>query len=418
MKIGAVVPARYGSKRVPHKNIKMLGGRPLLCWTVDKLLEAGTFQNVCVSTESEEVAKVVRKYYAPSDVEVLMRPEELARDSASASQAFMHYFETHPDIEFGGTFLPTYPFRSVEKIQDIDAKLRSRYYWRVSSVSNEHYCTGEYYFPTKQGLKNIFTKHIISAPMNTSTYAYHHRCCPPGMWQRFYQTQNERTLTVNNDYHEDIDIDYPADFAFAEQIALGKKIRKVPLREHVFGDWCITVPEGVDVDKFIEYLGPEKLESMNHPLLVANRVQHAFASSLRLLEVYARQMFGCVEAYAYITKLDVADPSFNSQEMPEQYMASRYYRVQRLPDSYFAFSNKRESPPYDYHGIEFSGENIHTFSCDPVPTPRPGYQLAPDTLPWSRVIREEDLKQQDFYVDPIRLEAPCAGHDTAHNAVA
>ena len=56
----AVIPARGGSRRVPGKNIRPLGGRPALAYTIDAALESGVFDRVVVSTDSPEVATVAR----------------------------------------------------------------------------------------------------------------------------------------------------------------------------------------------------------------------------------------------------------------------------------------------------------------------------------------------------------------------
>lgn len=238
------------------------------------------------------------------------------------------------------------------------------------------------------------------------------------MWAKYYQSQNERALTVTNDFQEDLDIDSPEDFRAAEQIASGRRARTVPLKEHRVGDWVFTIPEGVDLQSFINFIGPEKLESIEHPIMIAKLIKHEFASSLRLLEVFGRQMFACAEAYAYIVQMNVADPGANSQDMPKQYTASKYYRAHRLPETYSVFTNRRDCAAYDHHGIEFAVENVHTFSNKPVAMPRPGCALAADTLAWDRVIMEEDLKKQAFYVDPIRFEDPEGNGDSFHKNVA
>lgn len=394
----------------------MLGDKPLLCWTVDKLLEAGTFQNVCVSTENDIVADVVRRYYPASAVEILKRPDRLSKDTVSANEVFIHYMDTHPDMDLGGIFLPTYPFRNVEKIQEIDLRLRSRFYWRVLTESNEQYCTGEYYFPTGKGLKNIFTKHFISCPMHTSTYVYYHRGCPPGMWYKMFQSQRERALAVTNSFYEDLDIDTMEDFLFAQHIAEGKVVRTRPSQTHTVGDWCFTAPQGVDMEQFVRFVGPDRLESIERPIMIAKRIDHAFASSLKLTEVFSRQMFGCLEATTYVNKLDEASPSFNTQDIRAQYTTSKHYMVHRLPETNHVFTNNRDGKAYDHHGIDFCWENYHTFSTEFVDLGRTSVGF--DTLPWDRIIMEDELKKQDFYVDPIRFEQPEERHESPRLSVA
>ena len=80
----AFVPARSGSERVPHKNVRPLAGHPLLAYAVETALQSGCFERVVVSTDSEEIADVARWYGA--DVPFL-RPAEYATS-------------TSPDIEW------------------------------------------------------------------------------------------------------------------------------------------------------------------------------------------------------------------------------------------------------------------------------------------------------------------------------
>ena len=80
----AFVPARSGSQRVPHKNVRLLAGHPLLAYAIETAFQSGVFVRVVVSTDSEEIAEVARWYGA--DVPFL-RPAELATS-------------TSPDIEW------------------------------------------------------------------------------------------------------------------------------------------------------------------------------------------------------------------------------------------------------------------------------------------------------------------------------
>ena len=80
----AFVPARSGSERVPHKNVRPLAGHPLLAYAIATAVESGRFERVVVSTDSEEIADVARWYGA--DVPFL-RPAEFAT-------------ATSPDIEW------------------------------------------------------------------------------------------------------------------------------------------------------------------------------------------------------------------------------------------------------------------------------------------------------------------------------
>jgi CMP-N-acetylneuraminic acid synthetase len=80
----AFVPARSGSERVPHKNVRPLAGHPLLAYAIETAAQSGVFERVVVSTDSEEIAEIARWYGA--DVPFL-RPAEYAT-------------ATSPDIEW------------------------------------------------------------------------------------------------------------------------------------------------------------------------------------------------------------------------------------------------------------------------------------------------------------------------------
>ncbi|MEM9269011.1 MAG: acylneuraminate cytidylyltransferase family protein, partial [Pseudomonadota bacterium] len=77
----AIVPARGGSKRIPRKNVADLCGRPLLSYAIETCLNSGIFQDVIVSTEDADIARVARDWGA----EVDPRPQELAGDRVPAS---------------------------------------------------------------------------------------------------------------------------------------------------------------------------------------------------------------------------------------------------------------------------------------------------------------------------------------------
>jgi N-acylneuraminate cytidylyltransferase len=85
----AVIPARGGSKGIPHKNIKMLAGKPLLAWTIEAAAEALGKTRIYVSTDDPEIAAVAERYGAG----VIWRPAEISGDTASSEQALLHALE-------------------------------------------------------------------------------------------------------------------------------------------------------------------------------------------------------------------------------------------------------------------------------------------------------------------------------------
>lgn len=113
-----LIPARGGSKGIPGKNIKRLGGVPLICHSIRHAFLAGaTDGDVVVSTDSEEIAEVSRQ--AGADVPFL-RPARLATDTASSRDVILHALDAlaAEGREYDAVVLlqPTSPLREPQDI--------------------------------------------------------------------------------------------------------------------------------------------------------------------------------------------------------------------------------------------------------------------------------------------------------------
>ena len=124
-KITAIIPARGGSKSIPRKNIALLGGRPLIGWTIEGALKCSLLDRVIVSTEDEEIAEISRNYGAEVP---FIRPLELSQDSTPDMPVCRHALEWlsehedyHPDIIVW--LRPTCPLRRAEDIEAVVDKL-------------------------------------------------------------------------------------------------------------------------------------------------------------------------------------------------------------------------------------------------------------------------------------------------------
>lgn len=87
MRVLGIIPARGGSKRVPRKNVRLLGGKPLVAWSIEAAMAARNLSHVLVSSDDDEVLKIAAEY--GSDVP-LRRPPELATDTSLAIEFVMH----------------------------------------------------------------------------------------------------------------------------------------------------------------------------------------------------------------------------------------------------------------------------------------------------------------------------------------
>jgi CMP-N-acetylneuraminic acid synthetase len=86
-KVVAIIPARSGSKGLKKKNIRLLGGKPLIAWSIEAASNCGLVDRVLVSTDSQEFADIAIEYGA--DVPFL-RPAQIAGDSAKVEEALVH----------------------------------------------------------------------------------------------------------------------------------------------------------------------------------------------------------------------------------------------------------------------------------------------------------------------------------------
>ena len=110
-RIAALVPMRGGSKSIPGKNIKLIAGKPLCMHSIEAAHASGIFDVIIISTDSEEIAEVVRASGIP--VEISMRPAELATDTAS-TESVMLYIADKYDFDVLCTIQVTSPLTKAE----------------------------------------------------------------------------------------------------------------------------------------------------------------------------------------------------------------------------------------------------------------------------------------------------------------
>lgn len=111
----AVIPARGGSKRIPHKNIRPLGGKPLLAYTVTAAVDSGLFAHVFVSTDSPAVAAAAEA----SGAQAFRRDPSLADDHTPASSATLEVVAALglADRQPVAQLLPNCPLRTAADVR-------------------------------------------------------------------------------------------------------------------------------------------------------------------------------------------------------------------------------------------------------------------------------------------------------------
>jgi CMP-N,N'-diacetyllegionaminic acid synthase len=134
----AVIPARGGSKGLPRKNVRLLGGKPLIAWSIEAALGARHIARTCVSTEDAEIADVARR----AGAEVVMRPDRLAQDHVQNNDVVRHVLETVGVDRYRHLALlqPTSPLRTAEHLDGtIEAYLRTGARTAMTVAPVEHH---------------------------------------------------------------------------------------------------------------------------------------------------------------------------------------------------------------------------------------------------------------------------------------
>lgn len=218
-KILAIIPARAGSKGIPGKNTKLLGGKPLIAWTVEAARGSRYLDKTVVSTESEEIGRLAEAHGASFP---FLRPKKLATDKAGSDGLVLHALQELPGFDYFVLLQPTSPFRTSEDIdQAIELMLSKKARSCVSVVEAPAHPflvfkkeKGGTLVPfCKEALHGLRRQDMPEAFMlNGAIFAAETK------W--FKQTRkfvDGRTIAFAMPESRSLDIDTPADWAAAEK---------------------------------------------------------------------------------------------------------------------------------------------------------------------------------------------------------
>ena len=226
IKVLWLIAARSGSKTVPHKNIRILNGVPLLAYRVQSALKSNFPEVVWISTDSIEYAQIAKEYgaYVP-----FLRPIDLAQDSSTSVEVVLHAMkyaeEQQMDFDYIGLLEPTSPFISENDLNNAIFKL--------SQTENAHSIVA-----VKESRPNtIFIQNDsnyleevainIANLNNLGRQEFKKQITPSGgfyiaKWKPFLEDKSfytPKTLSYLVDDIAGLEIDEDIDFLFAEFIA-------------------------------------------------------------------------------------------------------------------------------------------------------------------------------------------------------
>ncbi|MBR1861193.1 MAG: pseudaminic acid cytidylyltransferase [Lachnospiraceae bacterium] len=117
MKSIAIITARGGSKRIPKKNIKDFLGKPIIAYSIEAAISSGIFDEVMVSTDSEEIAGIAKKYGASVP---FLRSEKTSSDYATTNDVLIEVIDEYSKrgimFDMAACLYPTAPFITPQKL--------------------------------------------------------------------------------------------------------------------------------------------------------------------------------------------------------------------------------------------------------------------------------------------------------------
>ena len=220
----AIIPARGGSKGLPRKNIKLLGGKPLIYWTIEAAKKSKKIERIILSTDDHEIADLCKK----TKIEIpFMRPAELAQDNSLAIDTYLYTMERlisefeYKKDEFM-VLQPTNPFRNSSDIESaIEIFYKNNADSLISCCKLDHpinwiYSIEESGLMSKQkesDLKNRQDEEFMYIP-NGGIYIFKF-----SLLKSRYKYFTDKTYAYVMPKERSIDIDTRDDFEFAEYLS-------------------------------------------------------------------------------------------------------------------------------------------------------------------------------------------------------
>lgn len=217
----AIIPARGGSVRIPNKNIKIFNGKPLIYYPIRQAIESGLFDKIVVDTDSEEIARIARKYGAEVPH---LRPPHLATSDAKIGDAIEYLLQVlklkhgyKPDII---TLLQTTsPLREIEDIRacyEIMINNKARSVCTVCETSPWFYnlnSRNKLDLVNKGSDRTTNTQEVKKGYILNGCMVYMIKA------NRFLKTKkflDEHTVGVITPRWRSVDLDHPEDWVLAE----------------------------------------------------------------------------------------------------------------------------------------------------------------------------------------------------------
>lgn len=220
-----VIPARGGSKGIPHKNIKLFGGRPLIAYSLDAARSMADDAHIILSTDDERIAEVARELGYET---AYRRPAELATDTAGSREVIldaMDYADSK-GIEYDKVVLlqPTSPLRTAADIAEAVDAYDSHPGCDMAVTVTEAACNPYYdcFETDDEGLLHVSKGEGKLTRRQDAPKAWQYNgavyVMRPESVRRYALGAMPRRIAVEMPRSRSVDLDTPLDWAIAEMI--------------------------------------------------------------------------------------------------------------------------------------------------------------------------------------------------------
>lgn len=216
----AIITARGGSKRIPKKNIKEFCGKPIIAYSIEAALQSGVFDEVMVSTDSQEIASIAREFGANIP---FLRSEATSNDFASTVDVLKEVVEQYEKngckFDILCCIYPTAPFVTSEKLKDAVNQI-------VASDADALMPVVQYSFPPQRSvvIRNLFVEYQFpefASVRSQDLEAIYHDCgqfyvCRVLSFNKYGSVIMPKTIPMIMSEEEVQDIDNISDWHLAE----------------------------------------------------------------------------------------------------------------------------------------------------------------------------------------------------------
>lgn len=230
MKNLAIIPARSGSKGLKDKNIKLLNGKPLLAYSIEAAKESGIFNEIMVSTDSEEYADIAEKWGASIP---FLRNDELSNDTASSwdvvKDVVRRYKELGTEFDTVTLLQPTSPLRTSDDIVNgYEVMVEKAANFVVGVCEMDHSPLWANTLPEDHSMENFIRPELVKMPRQSIPTYYR-------INGALYIVKIDYLMKSRNIYEEksfatvmrkqnSVDIDDQMDFTIAE-VTMSKRFK-------------------------------------------------------------------------------------------------------------------------------------------------------------------------------------------------